>query len=74
MQCLQIQSSKIQEKSLVRQHEGYYNAYAIHKALLAHMSTSTKVSVVSSAIFTYITTAKFGNGTWNGLSESFTLH
>ena len=32
-------------KSLVSQHEGYYNAHAIHKELLAHMLTSTKASL-----------------------------
>ena len=53
------------EKPLVRQHEGDYNAHAIHRELLAHMSISTKASVVSSTILTYTTTAKFGNGTWN---------
>ena len=61
-------------KSLVRQHEGDYNAHIIHKELLEHMSTSTKASVVASIIITYITTAKFGTSTWNCSSESFILH
>ena len=38
------------------------------------MLTSTKASVESSTILTYITTAEFGTGAWNGSSESFILH
>ena len=38
------------------------------------MLISTKASLESSTILTYITTAKFGTGTWNGSSESFILH
>ena len=61
-------------KYFIRQYEGDYNAHAIHKELLVRMSTSTKASVVSSTITTYITIAKFGHGTWNDSSESFILH
>ena len=61
-------------KSLVKKHERDYNTHVINTELLAHMLISTKASVVSFTILTYITTAKFGNGPWNGSSESFILH
>ena len=61
-------------KSLVSQHEGDYNAHAIYTELLAHILTSTKASLESSTIITYITTAKLGTGAWNASSESFILH
>ena len=51
-------------KYLISQHEGDYNAHAIHKELLAHMLTSTKAILESSTILIYITTAKFGTGAW----------
>ena len=38
------------------------------------MLTSTKASVESSIILTYITTFKLGYGAWNGSSESLILH
>ena len=61
-------------KYLFRQHEGDYNAHSIHKELLAHILTSTKASLESSILITYITTSKFGTGAWNDSSESFILH
>ena len=51
------------DKSLVRQHEGDYNVHTIRKELLAYMVTSTKASVVSSIIITFVAIANFGNGT-----------
>ena len=61
-------------KSLVSQREKDYNTHAIHKELLARMSTSTKSRLESSKILTYISTSKFISGTWNGSSQSFILH
>ena len=48
---------------LVRTFERYYNADFVHKKLLENMSISTKTSVESSTILTYITTAKFISST-----------
>ena len=61
-------------KYLVSQHEGDYNAHTIYKELLAHILTSTKASLQSSTILTYVATANFGTGAWNGSSELCILH
>ena len=45
-------------KPLVRKYEGDYDDYTIHRELLAHVSTSTKASVVSSTILACITISK----------------
>ena len=44
------------------------------KNFLAHMLASTKATLESSTILTYITTATFRTGPSNGSSESFILH
>ena len=44
-------------KSLVRSHELHWDAQNIHEDLLAHAETSTKASVESAQILTYIPTA-----------------
>ena len=62
------------EKSLVRSHELHWDAQKIHEELLAHAETSTKASVESAQILTYITTANLGDGTWRGSTEAFILH
>ena len=48
----------------IRQHEGDNNAHFINKELMLHISTSTKPSLESFIILTYITTARI----WNWLS------
>ena len=53
-------------KSLVRSHERHWDAQRIHTELLAYAETSTKASVESAQVLTYITTAVLGDGTWRG--------
>ena len=61
-------------KSLVRKHKKDYNAQQIHTDLLAHVQKSTKASVESSQLLTYITSTRLGTGSWRGSSHSFILH
>ena len=61
-------------KSLVREHEKDYNAQLVHKKLLDYAQKSTKASVKSSQLLTYITSARLGTGSWKGSSHSFILH
>ena len=61
-------------KSLVREHERDYNAQQVHKKLLDYAQKSTKASVESSQLLTYITSARLGTGSWKGSSHSFILH
>ena len=61
-------------KFLVRRHENDYDAHIIHKELIAHAQRSTKASVDTLALLTYITSARLGTGVWKGSSESFIIH
>ena len=61
-------------KSLVRSNELHWDAQKIREELLAHAETSTKLSVESAQILTYITNANPGDGTWKGSTEAFILH
>ena len=61
-------------KSLVREHEKDYNAQQIHTKLLDYAQRSTKASVESSQLLTYITSTRLGTGSWKGSSHSFILH
>ena len=51
-------------KSLVRYYELYWDAQKIYKDLLVHAETSTKVSVESAQLLTYITIENIGDGAW----------
>ena len=59
VECLLTDKGKI----LVRSHELHWDAQKIHEEFLAHAETSTKASVESSQILTYITTANIGDRT-----------
>ena len=63
-----------QGKVFVREHEDDYNAQEVFHKLKDHSLKSTKATIDSSKILSYITSAKIGDGTWKGSSESFILH
>lgn len=63
-----------QGKAFVREHAKDGNAQKIYKKLVAHYQNSTAAAVDSEQYLQYITTAKLGDGTWNGSNESFILH
>ena len=60
--------------SLVKCYELHWDAQKTHEDLLAHSKNSTKASVESDQILTYIITADSCNGTWRGSIEAFVLH
>jgi Reverse transcriptase (RNA-dependent DNA polymerase) len=61
-------------KAIVRTHETDFNAQAVYKKLREHHLQSTKASIESSTILSYITSARLGNGEWQGTTEAFILH
>jgi hypothetical protein len=58
-------------KAIIRDHEHDINTQKFYQKLKAHNLTSTKAMIESSTILAYITSAKLGDGTWNGSTESF---
>ncbi len=63
-----------QGKAIVRKYESTYDAQAVYSELKRHHLQSTKAKMESSSILAYITTAKLGDGTWNGTTNGFILH
>jgi hypothetical protein len=61
-------------KSFVRAHEKDYNAQQIYTLLLDHASTSTKAAMDSTAIMSYVTSVRLGDGKWRGTSNRFILN
>ena len=62
-------------KMIVRDHEHDYDAQSVYRKLMQHHLTSTKASMKSSLLLSYITSAKLGNnGDWKGTTENFILH
>jgi hypothetical protein len=61
-------------KSFVRADEIKYDAQTIYKQLVNHSSTSTKATMDSTAIRSYITSVRLGDGKWRGSSSGFVLN
>ena len=61
-------------KAIVREHEHDFDAQTVYKQLQAHHLKSTKAQIESSTILAYITSARLGDGTWNGTTEGFITH
>jgi hypothetical protein len=53
-------------KAIIRDHEDDFNAQKVYPNLKAHHLTSTKIMIIASTILAYITSAKLGDGNWNG--------
>jgi hypothetical protein len=58
-------------KAIICDHEDDFNAQKVYQKLKAHHLTSTKAMIESSTILANITSAKLGDVTWNGSTESF---
>jgi len=72
-----VLESKVQTdrgRALVRDYEETYDAQAAYAALKRHHLQSTRAQMDSSIILSYITTARFGDGTWRSTAESFVIH
>jgi hypothetical protein len=61
-------------KAFVSAHENDFNAQEVYKQLREHHLQSTKASIESSSILSYITSARLGTGEWQGTTEAFILH
>jgi hypothetical protein len=61
-------------KSFVRAHESKYDAQKIYEELVRHASASTKASMDSTAIMSYVTSVRLGDGKWRGSSNGFVLN
>jgi hypothetical protein len=59
---------------IVREYEDTFDAQEVYKKLTEHHLHSTKAIIESSNILSYITSARFGNGEWNGTIEGFITH
>jgi hypothetical protein len=61
-------------KAIVRCHEATSNAQQVYTELTEHHLRSTKAMIDSSAILSYITSVRIGNGEFHGTAENFVLH
>ena len=61
-------------KALVRQHQATFDAQKIYSELSQYALQSTKATMDASTILSYLTTAKLGDGKWNGTTHAFILH
>ena len=61
-------------KDIVRQYEDTFDAQMVYQKLAEHHLRSTKAMIESSTILSYITSARLGNGEWNGTTEGFITH
>lgn len=61
-------------KALVREHTGDFNAQAVYKELCTYALKSTKATLDSSTMLTYITSSRLGDGTWKSGTHAYLLH
>jgi hypothetical protein len=61
-------------KAIIRDYEHNYNAQNAYIKIKAYHLQSTKSKMEYSVFLSYITSARLGDGTWNGTTESFILN
>ena len=61
-------------KKFVRDHESDFDAQEIYRKLVAHHTKSTKASMDSANLLSYITSARLGDGEWKGSTCGFIVH
>ncbi len=62
-------------KEILREHQGEdYAAQLIYRDLLKHGTESTRASISSAQLLTYITSTRLGQINWRGTYESFLIH
>ena len=61
-------------KAIIRKYESDFNAQKVYEELTEHHLNSTKAALTSTKILSYITSAKLGDGSWNGTTENFILN
>ena len=63
-----------QGKAFVRDYANTYDAQSIYRDLCAYALQSTKASLDSSAILSYLTSVRIGDGSWRGTTHAFIFH
>jgi hypothetical protein len=61
-------------KSLVRQYASTFDAQKVFRNLSVYVNTSTMAARVAWDLLTYITSSKFGDGTWKATAQGFILN
>lgn len=61
-------------KALVRIYQDSYDAQTIYKELKEYSMKSTKASLDSRDLLSYISSSRLGDGKWNGTAHSYILH
>ena len=61
-------------KKFVRDHEDDSDAQAVYRKLTLHHTKSTKASMDSANLLSYITSARLGSGEWKGSTAGFVIH
>ena len=61
-------------KSFVCNHEDDADAWEVYKAVVNYYFKSTKASLDSASLLSYITSIRLGSGLWKGPTHSFILH
>jgi hypothetical protein len=65
---------KVRGKAIIRDHEHHFDAQKVYKKLKDYHLKSTKAKIESSVLLSYITSAKLGDGIWNGTTEAFVIN
>ena len=63
-----------QGKAIIREHELDRDAQKVYAKVIDFYLASTTAAMTSSDLLSYITSARLGNGTWRGNTQSFILH
>lgn len=61
-------------KALVRMYQDTYDAQTIYKELKEYSMKSTKASLDSRDLLSYISSSQLGDGKWSGTAHSYILH
>ena len=61
-------------KALVRQHSAHFDAQGVYRDICAYAKSSTWAAIEASNLLTYITSTRFGDGTWKGTAHGYILH
>ena len=61
-------------KALVRHYGSTFDAQKVYQELSAYAKSSTMASMEASTLLTYVSSAKFGDGSWKNKAHGFLLH
>ena len=61
-------------KALVRNHSSNFDAQKIYADLCSYSQSSTGATMEASNLLTYITSTRYGDGSWKGTAHGYILH